>query len=125
MEKTAVKNFSAAHEGPPQGRDPLCSLCRTPGQSRWMYPDESCSPRRAQDPGSCCDPWMACAGAVHAEALYCTERTRAGAGEECAEEGVLKSDKLTTALIIHSFCTTRQKGERGIGRERVKLSQGM
>lgn len=76
------------------------------------------------DPGRHCDPWMVHAGAVYAEVLYCKERTCAGAGEKCAEEGVLKSYKLTTALIIDSFCTTRQKQERRIGSEGMKLSQG-
>lgn len=78
-----------------------------------------------QDPGRNCDLWMAYAGAVYAEVLFCMERTHAGAGEKRAEEGVLeiKSYKLTTALISHSFCTTRQKGDRRIGNEAVKLSQ--
>lgn len=65
-----------------------------------------------QDPGRSCDPWMAHAGAVYAQVLYCMERTCAGAGEKCAEEGVLKSYKLTTALIIHSFSPLGRKREK-------------
>lgn len=64
-----------------------------------------------QDPGRSCDPWMAHAGAVYAQVLYCMERACAGAGEKCAEEGLLKSYKLTTALIIHSFSPLGRKRE--------------
>lgn len=46
-------------------------------------------PMQEQDPGRNCDLCMACAGAVHAEVLYCTERMRAGAAGKCAE-GVLE-----------------------------------
>lgn len=46
-------------------------------------------PMQEQDPGRNCDRCMACAGAAHAEVLYCTERMRAGAAGKCAE-GVLE-----------------------------------
>lgn len=43
-------------------------------------------PMQEQDPGRSCDQWMAFAGAVYAEVLYCMETNCAGAREKCAEE---------------------------------------